>query len=113
MSKFWAKVKIMKRRARSTFGNRSRMDGKEEYIIKIPGWSGELRKYMTEDEALELMEDSNMEAFREAAEASKGGLYGYERFTKYGYGKDAGSMLGLVGRMASRGFADKRREKKE
>ena len=109
MANFWAKVKIMKRRARSTFGNRSRMDGREEYIIKIPGFSGELRKSMTEEEAQEFMEKSNKKAFCEAAEASSSGLYGYERFGKYGVSK--GGMKNVIARNAARAFADTRKSK--
>ncbi|CAL9959778.1 hypothetical protein VPHD148_0046 [Vibrio phage D148] len=110
MASFWAKIQIMKRKARSTFGNRSRMDGREEYILKLPGWSGELRKHMTEEEAESMMESYNKKAFCEAAEASKDGLYGYERFTQYGNG-DNGMKFTMM-RAASRAFADTRKEKK-
>lgn len=110
MSKFWVNAKMLRRKARSTFGNRSRVDGKEEYIIKIPGFSGELRKYMSEEEAIELIEKSNKSAFKQAASASKSGVYGYEQFSKHGYADDScGSMGFFMAKAASRGFADKRK----
>ena len=104
MSNAWAKVKIMKRKARHTFGNRNRVDGKEEFIIKIPGFSGELRKTMSTKEAEEWVEATNKAAFMSAAEASEGGVYGVERFTKYG--KGANGMRSTMVRAAARGFAE-------
>ena len=105
---FWAKCTMQKRRHRSAFG-RNRVSGREEYIIKIPGFSGELRKSMTSDEAKEFIEKSNKRAFVEAAEASSSGLYGYERFGKYGKSKSGANNVMM--RAAARAFADKRKKK--
>lgn len=105
---FWAKCSLQRRRHRSAF-NRGRTSGHEEYIIKIPGFSGELRKSMTAEEAEKFIEKSNKSAFMEAAEASKSGMYGYERFGKYGASKSGSLNVAL--RAASRAFCDKRKKK--
>lgn len=102
----WAKVRIEKRRTRTmTFtGMRSnRSDNREEYVLRIPGFTGELRKYMTEKEAEEWVIKTNKSAFESAAEASKEGIYGYEEFSKHGSctGRD---MFAAIGRTASRAF---------
>lgn len=113
----WAKVRMMKRKSnssssRNAFGlnrNRKRGDGREEYIIKIPGFSGELRKFMTEKEAVEWLEASNKDAFMSAANASKAGIHGVERFNQYGYA-DAGTG-NIMARAAARAFSDIKKEK--
>lgn len=107
----WAKIKMLKRRAVTSFGNRmNRKDGKEEYIIKIEGFSGELRRTMTEKEATAWIENTNKAAFMSAAKASESGIHGVERFTKYG--KSSNGMSSVIMRAAARGFADKREEEK-
>lgn len=105
----WAKVRIQKRKNRSTFGgSRNRHDGRDEYVIKVPGFSGELRKYMTEDEAREWVEKSNKAAFMSAAEASKRGLFGVEEFTKNGSGQSG--FRSVMIKAAARGFGAKKSE---
>lgn len=100
----WAKVKMMKRRIRHTFGNRNRVDGKEEFIIKIEGFSGELRRTMSETEAEAWIVNTNKAAFMSAAEASKSGVYGVERFNKHG--KGGNGITSIVVRAAARSFSD-------
>ena len=105
MSNAWAKIKMMKRRNRHTFGNRQRVDGKEEFIIKVEGFSGELRRTMTEKEAEAWVENTNKAAFTAAAKASESGVYGVERFNKYG--KGGNGIKSVIVRAAARSFADK------
>ena len=107
----WCKVNISRRKIRSTFGNRTRTDGREEFILKIPGFSGELRKIMTMEEAMEWVEKTNGRAFCEAAEASKSGLHGYEQFSKFGECKFGTRNVAI--RAASRAFCDKRKDTKK
>lgn len=104
MSSAWAKIKMMKRRARHTFGGRQRVDGKEEFIIKIEGFSGELRRTMSEKEAEAWIEKTNKAAFMSAAKASKSGVYGVERFNKYGAGGNG--IKSVMMRAAARSFSD-------
>ena len=105
--KAWFKATICRRKqqTRYTFGSRRRMDGREEYVIKVPGWSGELRKYMTAEEASEWVNKSNKAVYCEAAEASKSILYGYEEFSANG--KPGSHMNRAVGKMLARGFGHK------
>lgn len=107
----WAKIKMMKRRARQTFGNRQRIDGKEEFIIKIEGFSGELRRTMSEKEAEAWIENTNKAAFMSAAKASESGVYGVERFNKYG--KGGNGIKSVMMRVAARGFADNKKDDKD
>ena len=102
--KAWAKVIINKRRLRSTFSNRQRIDGKEEFIIKVEGFSGELRRTMSDKEAEAWVENTNKSAFMSAAKASESGIYGVERFNKYG--KSGNGMKSVIMRAAARGFSD-------
>lgn len=37
----------------------TRSDGREEYVIRIPGFTGELTKFMTEREVLEFCAKNN------------------------------------------------------
>ena len=110
MSNAWAKVKMMKRRSRQTFGNRQRTDGKEEFIIKIEGFSGELRRTMSDKEAESWLENTNKAAFMSAAKASESGVYGVERFNKYG--KGGNGIKSVIMRTAARGFADSKSKEK-
>lgn len=107
---FWAKVNIKKRELRRSFGRMRHKSGSEEYVIKIPGFSGELRKTMTPSEAEEFVRGSNKKAFTAAAEASKGGIDGYERFTRYG--KSDNGLNAIVGRALARSLKDKKKEGK-
>lgn len=116
-SSVWAKVRIQKRSTTTNtrsygFGrNKKRHDGREEYIIKMEGFSGELRKYMTEAEAIKWVESSNKNAFMSAAKASKNGVYGVDSFTKYG---NASSGTGnVIARMAARAFCDIRKKEED
>lgn len=102
---FWAKVSIKKRELRRSFGRLTHRSGTDEYVIKIPGFSGELRKTMTPKEAEKFVRSSNESAFIAAAEASKGGLKGYERFTRYG--KSDNGVASVMGRALARGFKDR------
>lgn len=112
MSNAWAKVKIMKRKARSTFGHRQRIDGKEEFILKVEGFSGELKRVMSDTEAEAWVENTNKAAFMSAAKASESGVYGVERFNKYG--KGGNGIKSVMMRVAARGFADANpKEKKD
>lgn len=104
MSTAWARIKMMKRRSRNTFSNRQRIDGKEEFIIKVEGFSGELRRTMSEKEAEAWIASTNKAAFMAAAKASETGVYGVERFNKHG--KGGNGLKSVMMRVAARGFAD-------
>lgn len=91
---------------RSVFHRRYRSDNRKEFIITIPGFTGELRKYMTEEEASKWVRENNKYAFISAAKASKSGLHGYEEFEATG--KPGAGFCGAVGRAVARGFADKK-----
>lgn len=107
--KVWAKVKIAKRQIRRTFGRRTpSREGLEEYVIKIEGFSGELRKTMTAKEANAWVEKSNGAAFKAASEASRGGLNGVEEFTKYGKGTHG--MSTVVMRALAKNLGDSNKE---
>ena len=111
--KCWAKVKVALRRSRNTFGSNTfslSSGGRLEMVIKIPGFTGELRCYMTEEEAEKWVKDSNKAAFVAAAEASRTGLYGIEEFTKTGSGNTG--FRSVMMKAAARSFA-KEKEKKE
>ena len=113
MSKAWVKVKVMKGRRGNhrSFGShgRDRMNGKEEFILKVEGFSGELRRSMTPKEAEDWVEKTNKSAFMSAAKASKSGAYGVERFNKHGSG--GGGLKSVMMRAAARGFADSKEGK--
>ena len=115
MGKAWAKVKVMKSRRSShrSFGssNRTNTGGREEFILKVEGFSGELRRTMTPKEAEEWVERTNKAAFMSAAKASKSGIYGVERFNKHGSGGNGHKSV--IMRAAARGFADDKKGDKD
>lgn len=107
----WVSAVITKRQYRHSFQNRARTDGTEEFIIKVEGFSGELRKVMTEKEAEEWVEKTNKSAFMAAASASSAGLYGIEQFNKHG--KGGRGMDSVIMKVASSAFADKKEIKSD
>lgn len=112
----WAKVLITRREKRTTFSSSyssssTRHDGKKEYVVKMNGWSGELRKWMTDEEAEEWRRRSNRKAFLSAAEASKKGLYGIEQFSKRG--DPSANRIHSFGRLVKHAFADREENKDE
>ena len=86
------------------------MDGREEFVIKIEGFAGELRRTMSVKEAERWVNDTNKASFMEASKASKSGPYGVERFNQYGSG--ASGFNHTMARIAARGFADTKEDKK-
>lgn len=107
MSSAWARVKVMKRKSRHTFGSNRRVDGKEEFILKVEGFTGELRRVMTESEAESWVQKTNKAAFMSAAKASETGVYGVEKFNKFGTGGNG--IKSVIMKAASRGFADNKK----
>lgn len=108
--KAWARIDISKREIRRGFGRRRYgREGVDEYVIKIEGFSGELRKTMTAEEASSWVKRSNGAAFKAAAKASEIGVEGYERFTKHG--KVSSGMSHVIMRAAGRSFGKKKETK--
>lgn len=106
--KAWSRVSLIKRPYRNSFAFRTRNDGKEEFILKVPGFSGELRKIMTPKEAEEWVANTNEAAFMAAASASASGIYGVEEFAKNGRG--GRGLESVIAKYASKAFADRGRE---
>lgn len=109
MKKAWAKISIGKREVRRTFSRRHNHGETSEYVIKVKGFSGELRKIMTDKEATEWVKNSNKDAFLSAAKASKDGLHGFERFSKDG--EVALGMRNVMMRTAGRSLFKPRKER--
>ena len=65
---------------------------------------------MTDKEAEAWIENTNKAAFMSAAKASESGVYGVERFNKYG--KGGNGMTSVVMRVAARSFSDSKDKEK-
>jgi len=96
MDQTYVKVELRRRTIRRNWSGFN--DGKFEYVIKIPGFIGELKRRMTPKEADEFCKRNNLKAYKDAEYASQMGIYGKDSF-KRGV-KPSHPMIEAIGRAA-------------
>lgn len=103
----WAKIDIRKRH-RYAF-QRSIVDshGREEYVIRIPGFYGELRKSMTPKEFASFVEANNKATYKAVVKAAS--MNGERGFSTKGFSQ--GGMNDIMISALSKMLEPKQRDK--
>ena len=95
----WAKLSIRKRYTYAFRRSTADSSGREEYVITLPGFYGELRKSMTPRECEEFIEKNNHVTYSAVKKAAS--MNGEVGFTKKGFSQGGMNdvMINVVNKM--------------